>query len=83
MWAVNCKLRTENCTLSSLAQMGVASFCAGVRDKRYNGQLETAPYIKYYFRDCSIVMKESRTQLCEGREMRCRDALLRLYEMIV
>jgi len=28
---------------SALAPMGMASFCAGVRHKRYNGQRDLAP----------------------------------------
>ncbi|HEY1197019.1 hypothetical protein [Flavobacterium sp.] len=31
---------------TALALMGAASFCGGVRHKRYSGQQETAPYFK-------------------------------------
>ncbi|WP_456314424.1 hypothetical protein [Pseudomonas shirazensis] len=31
----------------ALALMGAASFCAGVRHKRYSGQQETAPSSNY------------------------------------
>jgi hypothetical protein len=37
----------------------VTSFCTGVRDKRYNGQLETASYSEYCFEYFSVVIGDS------------------------